>query len=39
MLQVMRGTASDAAADLTWTRTTLATGFSVKRAGINPGKS
>jgi len=22
---------------MTWTRTTLATGFSVKRAGINPG--
>ena len=33
-----RGTPGEAAAqEQQWTRTTLATGFSVKRAGINPG--
>lgn len=34
---ITRGSASDEEQELTWTRTTLATGFSVKRAGINPG--
>jgi len=32
-----RGTAGEEEEEMTWTRTTLATGFSVKRAGINPG--